>query len=159
MIGAAGRTEEMLRPRLSGDRPVAAAPGLAVRWEISPAALRTAGGEPCRSVLEGRAELPVSAWLEWETRDGDSRAALTVHFAGGERRSAVIVSGAAVREWETNEGKRGLEIRHVEVPGSLRLTVRSDGSSIELLYVWTGLLADVLGLRGGVYDAPTLRTV
>lgn len=44
----------------------------------------------------------------------------------------------------------------IDAPGLLSLTVRTAGAEPALLFARSGLLADRLGLPGGVYDAPEL---
>jgi hypothetical protein len=119
----------------------------AVRWRISPDALRAYAP----AIVNGRgAELAAAELLVYLD---PPRAILSLVSARGDRiEHALPLTPAAPQI--VRDQSRGL--LHIEIPGGLSLCVRSAGDRpASLLYARTSLLA-ALGLPGGVYDVPAL---
>ena len=126
--GCAGPVE--VRPRLA----------LVLRWSLSPEAAVAAGligaAEAAEPVLELR--------LPWDGPVDGVEAVLVK----GEQREGLGLEAAPAGAW-MEDGRSGL--RHLDLPGLVRVTARGAGPEIEVLYARTEVLGR-LGLAGGRYD-------
>ncbi|HMN42457.1 MAG TPA: hypothetical protein PKE29_16575 [Phycisphaerales bacterium] len=117
--------------------------GIAVRWEIGAGALLVSPGA---GVLNGQAARLRACALVVRVEGDVARAELEVELTG-EGRSVVSLGTAGPVERGESGG-----VVWVDAPGVVALTVRAG----EVLYARTPVLERVLGLAGGVYDAPVL---
>ena len=137
-------------PRLTNQSPHAAparrertraraGAALVLRWTLSREAAAAAGlveaGDGRSPVLEVR--------LAWEGPvDG-----LTAVLVDGERHEDLALEGVRGGAWVQDSAG----LRHLDLPGFLRVSARQTVSGVEVLYARTELLGR-LGLPGGRYD-------
>lgn len=124
--------------RAAGDEAVS----VVVRWEISPSAIRESA-LPAIAAMNGQAERISAAVLECRVEDGEFSAVLRLEL-GEDDLVLPLIDAAAARV------VRGREWVHIDYGDALTASLR-DG---RLIYARTGLLSGLLGLPGGVYQAP-----
>lgn len=115
-----------------------------VRWEISPSAIRISP-LPEIAAMNGQAQKIGRAVLEWRVDGTLASAALKLEI-GEDDVVVPLVESAAARVVEESGWT------HTQVAEDLLLT-QQDG---RIVYAKTNLLAKLLGLPGGVYEAPTI---
>lgn len=129
-------------PAASGPR----ARALALRWQISPHAIRSAS-LPAIAAMNGQAEKIAAAVLVWRIAGESAAATLTLEIGEDDLvLPLVVASGRWIVEPDTG-------LMHADFGEALRLTLRDE----RLIWARTDLLERTLGLRGGVYDGPSLR--
>ncbi len=116
---------------------------LAVRWEISASALLVSPGA---AILNGQAAKLRACALVVRVERDVARAELDLELVGGEK-SVIALGNAARVEWWEEGGMVA-----IDAAGVVAMTLRGD----EVMYARTPVLAGVLGLMGGVYDAPVV---
>lgn len=159
-------------------KPVVTVESLEIRWAISPVALARAQPSwglrlaaqveraavrawPAR-VHGGEGEMVsatpmVSVNLVMTAARGGVRARLELT---GEQCASVEIAGSSRLAFRASSPVAGMELRHLDAPGLLRVTVLVDHRTVaptrELLLASTPLLTGTLGLAGGVYSVPWL---
>ena len=117
---------------------------LVLRWEISPGAIRLSP-LPEIAAMNGQAERITRAVLEWRIEDESATARLRLEI--GEDDLVIDLGERVCGRWVVDG-----TIEHAEFGACLRVSVRGG----EVVYARTSVLADVLGLPGGVYDGPLM---
>ena len=123
---------------------------LAIRWDISPAALL--GSATAAALLNGEAPRLVSAALLWHIRGTTARAELALTLTRNERHTIPLTGPLPI----TTSITAG-DI-HIDAADALHLSLRHGSGDPAILYARTSLLAATLALPGGVYDAPAIVT-
>jgi hypothetical protein len=118
---------------------------VAIRWEIGPRALLASRGA---AMFNGEAWRVRACAVVIEIGPDGAGAALELLLADGGRKRMPLAARAGV----SHASERGLE--SFAADGIVEATLREGGEEIELLYARTPVLERVLGLPGGVYDAP-----
>lgn len=113
-----------------------------VRWEISPSAIRVSP-LPEIAAMNGQAQKIGRAVLEWRVTDHVASAQLRLEIGEDDVVVPLVESASACVVEEAGW-------THTQVSESLLLT-QQDG---RVVYAKTNLLASLLGLPGGVYEAP-----
>jgi hypothetical protein len=121
---------------------------LAVRWEISPSALLESRSA---AILNGQAARLRACALVMRVDERAVRAELALELAGGEYSRLTLTEAMPVVRTVRES------IATCDAAGVLTLVVRTVGERCELLYANTSVLCELLGLPGGVYDAPGLE--
>ena len=121
-----------------------AAAALVLRWEISPDAIRLA---PLPEILamNGQAEKIGRAVLEWRLEHDHAAATLTLEI-GEDDLTISLASHLPVRT--THDGAW----KHLAAGDQLTISEHNG----RVVYAKTTALTNLLGLPGGVYDAPSV---
>jgi hypothetical protein len=129
------------RQTLTHRPPIATRATLVLRWSLSRPAAAAA------TLVEDQAG-PAPALevrLPW---GGACAGRVSARLIDGDRTERLALEAAAGGAW-TLDDATGL--RHLDLPGLLRITARAAAKGVEVLYARTELLAG-LGLPGGRYD-------
>ncbi len=123
----------------------------AVRWSISPEALRMYAP----AMLNGHAAQVSDAELviEIDAASRSARATLRLRYGASDVAEHALPLPAGSSASVLCDEQSALE--HVEIPGVVSLTLRRDNGSPRLVYAHSPLLG-AIGLPGGVYDVPEL---
>jgi hypothetical protein len=117
---------------------------LALRWSLSREAAVAAG------LVEAAASEPappapvLEILVPW---DGPTVERVAAAVLDGDRRDEVALEGVSAGVWVSAEDG----LRHLDLPGLVRVTARRDGAGATVLFARTELLGR-LGLGGGRYD-------
>lgn len=113
---------------------------LTLRWSLSRPAALAAG------LVKGDGDIPLlEVALPWDVPTVTTIAAAVID---GERRREMALEPVAPGHWIVDEANG---LRHLDLPGLVRVSMRWTDGAVQVLYARTEVLAR-LGLPGGRYD-------